>query len=149
MKKLENLLAENMRRFGTKNLNEDDDQNNNGYPDDSESVMKGGTGIDGIKRLIGNKVKQFIKLLGTDKYRSREDNVDWFTNLDVNYLPPQYEAALKKLGINQHTALVAPSKLEGSDISNIIKAATQANIRYIEIFDEEIGGRLIIFTSRQ
>ena len=31
-----NILAENMRRFGTKNLNEDEDQNNNGYPDDSE-----------------------------------------------------------------------------------------------------------------
>jgi hypothetical protein len=32
-----NLLAENMRRFATKNLNEDDfDQNNNGYPDETE-----------------------------------------------------------------------------------------------------------------
>ena len=36
MKKLENILAENMRRFGTKNLQEDMDQNNNGYPDDTE-----------------------------------------------------------------------------------------------------------------
>jgi hypothetical protein len=32
-----NILAENMRRFGTKNLNEDFDQNNNGYPDDVEN----------------------------------------------------------------------------------------------------------------
>jgi len=37
MKKLENILAENMRRFKTKNLNEDSDQNNNGYPDGSEN----------------------------------------------------------------------------------------------------------------
>jgi len=36
MAKLENILAENMRRFGTKNLNEDLDQNNNGYPDETE-----------------------------------------------------------------------------------------------------------------
>jgi hypothetical protein len=35
--KLENLLAENMRRFSTKNLNEQDvDQNDNGYPDKKE-----------------------------------------------------------------------------------------------------------------
>lgn len=32
-----NILAENMHRFGTKNLNEDDDQNNNGYPDHNET----------------------------------------------------------------------------------------------------------------
>ena len=31
-----NILAENMRRFKTKNLNEDEDQNNNGYPDGTE-----------------------------------------------------------------------------------------------------------------
>jgi radical SAM superfamily enzyme YgiQ (UPF0313 family) len=36
MSKLKNILAENMRRFGTKNLNEDLDQNNNGYPDETE-----------------------------------------------------------------------------------------------------------------
>ena len=34
---MKNLLTENMRRFGTKNLNEQDfDQNNNGYPDETE-----------------------------------------------------------------------------------------------------------------
>ena len=35
--RMKNILAENMHRFGTKNLNEDGDQNNNGYPDRSES----------------------------------------------------------------------------------------------------------------
>ena len=34
--KLKSILAENMRRFRTKNLHEDSDQNNNGYPDDTE-----------------------------------------------------------------------------------------------------------------
>ena len=39
MKNLKDLLAENMHRFGTKNLNEQDgDQNNNGYPDKSENA---------------------------------------------------------------------------------------------------------------
>jgi hypothetical protein len=38
MKKLKNLLSENMHRFGTKNLNEDGDQNNNGYPDTTENM---------------------------------------------------------------------------------------------------------------
>ena len=32
-----NILAENMRRFGTKNLREDADQNNNGFPDNTEN----------------------------------------------------------------------------------------------------------------
>jgi len=36
MKKLEN-----MRRFGTKNLSEDTDSNNNGYPDSTEVNTKG------------------------------------------------------------------------------------------------------------
>jgi hypothetical protein len=40
MKKLENILAENMHRFKTKNLTEDMDQNNNGYPDGTESNQK-------------------------------------------------------------------------------------------------------------
>lgn len=34
---LKQLLAENMKRFGTKNLHEDFDSNNNGYPDQTES----------------------------------------------------------------------------------------------------------------
>ena len=38
-----NILAENMRRFGTKNLNEDSDQNNNGYPDNTETFYYGET----------------------------------------------------------------------------------------------------------
>lgn len=41
MTNLKNILAENMRRFGTKNLNEDSDQNNNGYPDNTEDSNEG------------------------------------------------------------------------------------------------------------
>ena len=34
---MKNVLQENMKRFGTKNLTEQDqDRNNNGYPDDTE-----------------------------------------------------------------------------------------------------------------
>jgi hypothetical protein len=38
MKNFKDLLSENMHRFGTKNLNEDSDQNNNGYPDNTENT---------------------------------------------------------------------------------------------------------------
>jgi hypothetical protein len=34
-----NILAENMHRFNTKNLNEDGDQNNNGFPDATETIF--------------------------------------------------------------------------------------------------------------
>jgi hypothetical protein len=34
--KMKNILQENMHRFGTKNLNEDNDRDNNGYPDTSQ-----------------------------------------------------------------------------------------------------------------
>ena len=34
---LKNILKENMQRFNTKNLSEDFDSNNNGYPDNTES----------------------------------------------------------------------------------------------------------------
>lgn len=34
------ILAENMRRFATKNLREDEDQNNNGYPDNTEGLTE-------------------------------------------------------------------------------------------------------------
>jgi hypothetical protein len=39
MIKMKNILTENMRRFNTKNLNEQDsDSNNNGYPDKTEQI---------------------------------------------------------------------------------------------------------------
>jgi hypothetical protein len=47
MIKLKNLLAENMRRFATKNLHEDDDLNNNGYPDKTETVTNKKTFMEG------------------------------------------------------------------------------------------------------
>jgi hypothetical protein len=54
-----NILAENMRRFSTKNLNEDLDQNNDGYPDspfappgkyDDGNVEK--TNYETLKRIL-------------------------------------------------------------------------------------------------
>ena len=39
---MKNILQENMRRFATKNLTEQDlDRNNNGYPDDTEGNSRG------------------------------------------------------------------------------------------------------------
>jgi len=64
MIKMKNLLTENMKRFGTKNLNEQDfDQNNNGYPDETEQLnTPAGSDsnfeeeIDHAKALIQNKM---------------------------------------------------------------------------------------------
>ena len=36
MIKLKNILADNIRQIATKNLSEDSDQNNNGFPDNTE-----------------------------------------------------------------------------------------------------------------
>lgn len=48
--KIKGSLNENMRRFGTKNLTEDDDRNNNGYPDDTESTSSFKTKSVGIRQ---------------------------------------------------------------------------------------------------
>lgn len=54
MKKLKNILAENMRRFGTKNLNEDEDQNNNGYPDNTEGTNAFSVLIDALETNLAS-----------------------------------------------------------------------------------------------
>lgn len=69
MKKLENILEENMHRFGTKNLNEDADQNNNGYPDKLEGkvhtiVYKTSTGYE---RQLDLDLTQFDNFLSSLK----------------------------------------------------------------------------------
>jgi len=68
MIKLKNILAENMRRFGTKNLSEDSDQNNNGYPDETErpadSLMILFSGTDNFMDRIAVNV---FKKYGFDK----------------------------------------------------------------------------------
>ena len=82
MIKLKNILAENMRRFGTKNLSEefsdieklafggapDADQNNNGYPDSTEgsanSLMILFSGTDNFMDRIAVNV---FKKYGFDK----------------------------------------------------------------------------------
>ena len=84
MIKLKNLLAESMRRFKTKNLNEDSDQNDNGYPDDTENssfandpVLKqyGFTGTSNPDKLKGKLVSSsHLKGVTTIAYF---DNSNW------------------------------------------------------------------------
>jgi hypothetical protein len=64
MKKLKDILAENMHRFGTKNLNEDGDQNNNGYPDKSENAR-------GHRKTA---VEWLVEKLELDMYQDLDDN---------------------------------------------------------------------------
>jgi hypothetical protein len=61
-----NILAENMKRFGTKNLREDADQNNDGYPDATS----------------GNNDSEFLKLT-----KALENALDTLSN--PNY--PNYD----------------------------------------------------------
>ena len=89
MIKLKNLLAESMRRFKTKNLNEDSDQNNNGYPDNTENssfandpILKqyGFTGTSKPDKLKGKLVSSsHLKGVTTIAYF---DNSNW--NLPEN-----------------------------------------------------------------
>lgn len=61
-----NILSENMRRFGTKNLREDADRNNDGYPDATS----------------GNNDSEFLKLI-----KALENALDALS--DPNY--PNYD----------------------------------------------------------
>jgi hypothetical protein len=92
MKKLENILAENMRRFGTKNLNEDDDQNNNGYPDTSElpsdwkrsaeELMNvGEDGYDGY--TFDDVIEDIYRAIGYG-VEDEDELIDWVRKHDVN-----------------------------------------------------------------
>ncbi len=84
MKKLENILAENMRRFNTKNLNEDADQNNNGYPDDTEGSNAEWTpGQPG--RYTNALLQDAAKIMNVSSFNSLKDAYDAMsTALETN-----------------------------------------------------------------
>ena len=70
-----NILTENMRRFSTKNLAEqqhvtDSDSNNNGYPDSTENIS-----AELTPDLIKEKIIEKIKSANT-KQRSVSDDYD-------------------------------------------------------------------------
>jgi len=81
MKKLENILAENMRRFGTKNLNEDEDQNNNGYPDDSETSYYGETrDVENEFKIKNTPGVYLVKdLFNKHDYDPMTDKTEWLS----------------------------------------------------------------------
>ena len=64
---MKNILAENMRRFNTKNLTEDLDSNNNGYPDEFEGQVS--NNASPIKQLW----LKWIENLRIQKYSSAYD----------------------------------------------------------------------------
>ena len=92
--KLENILAENMRRFGTKNLNEDEDQNNNGYPDSTESTYHGETSdVENEFKIKNTPGVYLVKDLNHVKdFDPMTDNGEW-----VSYSP----GLSKQLGIGR------------------------------------------------
>jgi hypothetical protein len=86
--KLKSILSENMRRFSTKNLNEQDvDQNDNGYPDKKEdSAWNTMSEIGNVDFM--RDVKQEIR------------NFQWVSNIskEAVKLKPILLRILKKLG---------------------------------------------------
>ena len=67
-----NILSENMRRFKTKNLNEDEDQNNNGYPDGTEDEFQPLNILDTVK--IIDSGSPFYNISGKIQAIASEDN---------------------------------------------------------------------------
>lgn len=89
MIKLKNLLIESMRQFGNKNLNEDSDQNNNGYPDDTENLSQNtNLANDPILKQYGFKridsPKNLKGKLVSDKHLSGVTVVAYFDNSEWN-----------------------------------------------------------------
>jgi hypothetical protein len=99
MKNLKDLLSENMHRFGTKNLNEDGDQNNNGYPDTTENM--GG-------RTVAQIQKDWIRVTTE------------LANLAAEYMKPKPDMhAALKLGEQLKATARIKQKLE-KDIVKVI-----------------------------
>jgi len=85
--KSKNILSENMRRFATKNLSEDADTNNNGYPDVGESdpnklrirsKWTTDTENDGFVdlRMFQEILKQIAPHIGAGNWAARLQRVD-------------------------------------------------------------------------
>ena len=125
MKKLKNILAENMRRFRTKNLNEDADQNNNGYPDDMENASQntnltamtdpelkkyGFIGTDSPDKLKGKLV--------TSAHLNGVTTIAYFDNSNWNLPADPFDR--NKIKEKIHTTLVKLlSKYTGGKLKNI------------------------------
>ena len=81
-----NILTENMKRFGTKNLREDFDSNNNGYPDQTESSE--------ISAIQNNWMKLTTELTDlVNRWKSGERKLE--RNIHSKY--KEVEAAQKNL----------------------------------------------------
>jgi len=70
-KPLKQILRENMRRFGTKNLNEDPDQNNNGYPDETEEEKTPSGNLNRVDKKKSLKVGD-VTTFSSGKYKGKK-----------------------------------------------------------------------------
>ena len=96
MKNLEKLLAENMRRFNTKNLlSEDVDQNNNGYPDKSETKWYA-TKYIYINHLPNPDYKNILNTHHADRIKAAFEDAGLRANLDKGRYYDELEIGIKK-----------------------------------------------------
>ncbi len=96
MKNLEKLLAENMRRFNTKNLlSEDTDQNNNGFPDKSETDWFS-TYYIYLGHLPNPDYTNILKTHHADRIKKAFENAGLRAKLDQGRYYDELEIGIKK-----------------------------------------------------
>jgi hypothetical protein len=97
------------------------------------------------KKLINEAVSSKIGPKAS-KFDSIIDEWNWFTDADSTdeSLPKEYHTGLKKLGVKANDAIVVFSGVVGS-WGDILSAAKKAQIKYVEVDDEETGESAIIF----
>ena len=98
MKKLQHILAENMQRFKTKNLNEefsDTDQNNNGYPDKSETNWYA-TKYIYLNHLPNPDYKNILNTHHADRIKAAFEDAGLRANLDKGRYYDELEIGIKK-----------------------------------------------------
>jgi hypothetical protein len=74
---MKNTLAENMRRFGTKNLKEDLDSNNNGYPDEFEGNSSSELNMGDVIKINPRAFPDFEFPYGTKGVVMNIDKADY------------------------------------------------------------------------
>ena len=91
-----NTLAENMRRFGTKNLNEDVDQNNDGYPDATAGAEWYPNKYIYLNHLPNPDYKNILNTHHADRIKNAFVSANLRANLDKGRYYDELEIGFKK-----------------------------------------------------
>ncbi len=86
----------------------------------------------------------------TKKFDSKIQEWDFFTDADGGEepLPAEWRNALKELGITADSAIVCFYDAVG-DAQEVLDAAKNAGLKYVEIEDSDAGSDGIVFSLKQ